>query len=645
MRALPQSPWQPIDLSQFSVRECPFDSSANAMVLEDSAMVRFQSERGGFYIVYDYYVRVQILRKEGFGAATIEIPFYYWGDYKSISDFEAHTLNASPDGHIEISKVKAKDIFDEKISGDKWIEKTVFPDIKEGSVIEYHYQTRSGNLNNLQDWYFQRDLPVLHSVVVTAVPDFFTFNAYLLSARKLDAHREFKSKDWISYVNFYNVCNIYEMDSIPALKTEDFITTMDDYRWKLIFSIYSYKSPIDKKTIYYGSSWENVVKDFYENENFLGHLKAKGNFQYMRDARELTEPLSDTLAKIKAIYAYLVHRMRWNGWYNTRSGFDLYKSYKDSTGNSCAVNLILISMLRAAGIRADPVLVSTRDNGKIEKDYPMEREFNHILAVAEVDTSKIILDAINPNRPWYMPGENDLNQWGLCALYHKSDTGAVYNYEWVPITPAKHSSETLTLSTEVDSVGNMHSRVRFSAGDYFAYDYRTGIGNKIPASELEKLVTKAEDVEVTEVKDLSEDDIEKRIRLELTAEKMNPDTAGDIIYLNPFMLRFYRDNPFKISERTFPVDFPYPFQHTINISVDVSPGYKIQELPKSISLMLPDGSATFNFLVEQTEVNIQISSTLSIKKMEFQPRDYPDLKELFAKMIDAYNSVIVLKKQ
>jgi len=71
--------------------------------------------------------------------------------------------------------------------------------------------------------------------------------------------------------------------------------------------------------------------------------------------------------------------------------------------------LLLVNLLRQAGIAADPLLIRTADRGLPEKMFPVKGQFNHVIAVAEIDGTQILLDAVS--------GSADLNK------LHKLDIG------------------------------------------------------------------------------------------------------------------------------------------------------------------------------------------------------------------------------
>ena len=53
------------------------------------------------------------------------------------------------------------------------------------------------------------------------------------------------------------------------------------------------------------------------------------------------------------------------------------KAYLEGEGNVADINLLLIAMLRSQGVDANPVLVSTRNNGI--PLFPTRKGFNYVI--------------------------------------------------------------------------------------------------------------------------------------------------------------------------------------------------------------------------------------------------------------------------
>src|ERR1700690_3028129 len=70
----------------------------------------------------------------------------------------------------------------------------------------------------------------------------------------------------------------------------------------------------------------------------------------------------------------------------------LKEVFKKREGNVAEINLLLIAMLRKAEIKADPVILSTRDNGIADPSYPLLAEYNYVICEAHPENNWITLD-------------------------------------------------------------------------------------------------------------------------------------------------------------------------------------------------------------------------------------------------------------
>ena len=106
-----------------------------------------------------------------------------------------------------------------------------------------------------------------------------------------------------------------------------------------------------------------------------------------------------------------------------------------------------------------------------------------------------------------------------------------------------------------------------------------------------------------------------------------------------------KENPFKVPARSYPVDFPAQVKETVVCNYKLASGWKVAEMPQSISLSLPDRGASFTYMVQQTGDMLQVVSRFNINKTIFTPEEYPQLRELYNQAIAKHAEKIVLKKE
>ncbi|MFM2305787.1 MAG: hypothetical protein RLZZ367_456 [Bacteroidota bacterium] len=639
-----QTGWGKVAPAQFKQRYCPIDSAANAMVLFSKGTIEFKGDYGEFYVYYRKQYRIQILNKQGFDEANKSIVYYSRGNVEAVFDFKAQTLNADDKGNIVATKLDGKLITEEKLDDRFTVRKFVFPDIKEGSIIEYDYTIRSQNYRFIDDWDFQSDIPTLRSSVNMRCPEFLKFVTVAQVPMGLDEHKadEFLESYQASLLGYKNSDRVdvkctdalYAINNVPALKAEKYITTMKDYEARISFVLSSISLPGRTKEEF-SDNWSTVAKELMRSQFFGLYLNGLG--EHLKIAKELTHNIASKQERAKIIYNHVSHHIKWDKKFRVLPSDNLAKSYKNGTGSSADINMILLDMLNAAGVTARPVLISTREHGSIKKVFPDLQQFNHVLVEAELDSNTICMDAIGAARPWYLPSVHSLNFIGLRIEDNVAN--------WINIVPSKGSSSSLVSTIELDKSGGIAGKMILQANDYEAEGLRNALASKDIGECIKAETVITDGLEIASPVVENKDETEKKLRITFSVKKNAADENADIIYLNPFLAKFRNDNPFKLSKRTYPINFAYPFEETIKVSVKIPEGYVVTDAPKSMNVKLDNNAAGFVFLIAKTESNIQITSTLKISEAEYNAEYYENLKSIFAHAVEAYNSVIVLEKK
>ena len=100
--------------------------------------------------------------------------------------------------------------------------------------------------------------------------------------------------------------------------------------------------------------------------------------------------------------------MKWNGYNSLTTQQSLQNAWNEKAGNSAEINLLLIVMLQKAGIKTNPVILSTRKNGMLPPRHSLYK-MNYVIACAEIDGKKYLMDATDPFSRINMLPERCLN--------------------------------------------------------------------------------------------------------------------------------------------------------------------------------------------------------------------------------------------
>ncbi|MES1198120.1 MAG: DUF3857 domain-containing protein, partial [Chitinophagaceae bacterium] len=169
-----------ISEKDFASKVYNIDSNANAVIIADIGYSNIEgNSKGWFSLIHKHYKRIHILNKNGYDAANVSIQLYTSGTSSGgeelLDRLKAVTYNLE-NGKVVETKLDVKaNVFKDKLSKNWFIKKFTFPNVREGSIIEYEYSITSDFLRNLQPWEFQDEYPRLWSEYNVSIPAFMGY--------------------------------------------------------------------------------------------------------------------------------------------------------------------------------------------------------------------------------------------------------------------------------------------------------------------------------------------------------------------------------------------------------------------------------------------------------------------------------------
>ncbi|HTG66264.1 MAG TPA: DUF3857 domain-containing protein [Flavobacterium sp.] len=644
-----------VSIEELDEKVHPKDSSAVAAVLFEKAENKlvFSQERG-FEIEFVVKTRIKIYKKEGYEWANKAFRYYLVNSMReNVSFSDAITYNLV-NGKIEKTKLKSDGEFDEVINKYWGQKKITMPNVKEGSVIEYEYTLRSPNIGNPRDWYFQSDIPVNRSEYINYVPEYFVFKTNVkgfispkITVEKSNKMLTINSKERIvvtrmgatttnfnsDNINYIETRTTYLAENMPAIKEEAFVNNVRNYTTSLEQELSMTRFPNAMPKLY-STDWDAVVRTIYEYEDFGPELNKTGYFE--DDLKAVLTGLNTQDEKIDAILKFVKSAVKWNNYYGYSCNDGVRKAYKDKTGNIAEINLMLTAMLRYAGLNANPVLVSTRSNGV--SFFPNRTAFNYVIAAVENENDVILLDGSDPfSTPDVLPFRT-LNWLGRLIRKDGSSTA-------VDLMPKKVSVELKTINYSVSDKGEVLGQLRSHKTAHNAMIFRESIKDEKQDAYLEKLENTNNKIEINEYSLQNEKDFNLPVVETYSFVGNNlSELIGGKIYINPMLFFTRKQNPFKQENREYPVDYGFPFQDKYAINIKIPEGFKVENLPQSVTLTMNENLGVFKFLTNLQGDTIQISVSNQINSSIVLSEDYIALKSYYQKMIEKQNEKIILTK-
>ena len=123
-----------------------------------------------------------------------------------------------------------------------------------------------------------------------------------------------------------------------------------------------------------------------------------------------------------------------------------------------------------------------------------------------------------------------------------------------------------------------------------------------------------------------------RSELFIDLKNKSEDLNGLLVF-NPLLSGRLEENPLKLEERKFPVDFSYPMNEQSIYRITLPENYSIISVPESMVVQTPDKDAIFRYSAGAKGKVIQISVTCRIGKTRFLPSGYKELRAFFNEMV------------
>jgi hypothetical protein len=130
----------------FKISSTVVDSNTEVAILADVGSVELQNHKDRIMQVFKRFRRMKILNLRGLQAAKVDIGFSTEANGSGALESLRPASYNLENGQVERTDLADADIFLNPGEGDWMNEKFTFPNIKEGSIIEYTYTVYSGIL-------------------------------------------------------------------------------------------------------------------------------------------------------------------------------------------------------------------------------------------------------------------------------------------------------------------------------------------------------------------------------------------------------------------------------------------------------------------------------------------------------------------
>lgn len=619
------------DRKQLDMPNYDKDPTAHALVLNELGRAWISSNGNTATLMFDYHVKIKLFDTPALKRGHVELPYYIKdnGSYEEIrtGSVQAITYYKEPNGAMHASSVDPDSINIVKVN--KHLSKVVFnmPNLQPGCIIEYKYRLESPFIEKFKTWEFQSDIPKLYSEYEVHIPNVFGYNVSLRGALKLTKDTTAVEKECFESTNLKSDCTVedYLINDVPAFKQEPYMTSPKNVISALYFQLTSYESINNFSNLNQAwhldiaSNWSDVDKLLKYDDNFGSQLNKKGIFKDRISS--ITSGVNEPLDKARAIYTYIQKAIKYNGSNSIYSDDGIKKAIEKHIGNVADVNLSLVAALQEAGLNAGAILVSTRDNGTVNKLYPALGEFNYVIAAVNIGDKDYLLDATEPQLQFGVLPSRCFNGQGRAVPLDKPSY-------WINIVTPQTKTDVYVANLTLNASGKLTGTITHHSKSYVAYEKRKLVKSFKTINDYFKTVSLAPGLHVVSSSFSNLDSLDMPLT---EVYKVEGELQGNL--LDAYVIDKLNDNPFKSNARVYDVDMIMPIASSYTLTLHL-PGDKALNVTQGdIHNALPNSAGELNTKFETNGNTVTYTQEYQLNKTIYPVAEYSSIKGFFDDII------------
>ena len=612
------------DLQRQSDHDYPFE-----YLLKESS-IRFDERGNSIVAIIDHLVRIKVHSDEPIEvaeASLVGIPFYFADSMERIVNLDG--ITHQPDGSRSI--LNQNNIRTVDLNSRYKIIEFEMPDVSQGSVIEYRYRLERRYIEELPDFQFSHRVPTKEAAIYLTNTNYLRFDVVEQNVN-FDINYTEQRIDTSNVPRIFTyqrpepvVIQSWEAEDIPAIDASTYLSSIGDIRAVLKFQISEFgvpRQPLD-------NSWDFVAAQIQRNN------KPFEVVEYNTGLKNAGRQIGEHTGDLKAAQDSVFHLVNSSAQYNEMSSVfvdgPLGHVLEGEPANQAEINMVLLTMLRGAGVDANPLYISGREFGRIDKEFPSLYQFNRMLVVSTIDNKKYFMDASFPHSlPNLIPIES-YNEQGMILTEN--------DYEWTDISPEKSLFNfDITIDADLTEQGNLIGRIEAVTTGYPSLRIRRGLAGSRSEAEIiaETFFDVYPEIEIAEHSITVDESNKDNVRLEAAFEiPQYAITFSEGIEFRPMIVGYLFDNPFESTERRAPITLDAPENLTINYRINLPDGFELDVSGETRSTDL-QGAQLFEEYLSLSD-QLEYSFEIDISRKEFPVDVYSQLRRMYERWVNLSN--------
>jgi len=621
------------NILELKMKDCDFEPGTSAMKILKYEKVELISTKY-WQVRSEKIERIKILNQSGYSYANIEIPF---SEEAKIKNLSAYIYNIDEAEKITVEKIDRDDIF-------KKADKTkkegsyvfTFPGVKPGSVIEYRYIKNEEDINYFDIKFFQDEIPTSQCIFKFIYPNNLkTELTFPISDENIE---NIIQKDQPAD---YRNTQTLSATKIHSFKSEAFMSPIADnlqyVTLKFIYDDLLKDSSIKNFPNYNNAVWNGMGLEFMDRSFYKNQVKKR--IDGTGSLLDSVKKIDGVENKINFIYKHIRNRIMWNNEEHIIAD-DIEKAWKTGMGSNAEINLLLLNLLKKAGLECYPLLVRSREYGRANHYLYSLNQFNNINVIVFDHNNFYVLDASKKYYSYKTIPFEALNRDVLLA-----DT---FRTKWIRLADKRpFLKQTISLDAEINSEGNLSGIGYTRFYDYLKEAEILKMEEKqANKSYEEKRLVKMSTENVKIDSSYKENSEKELLPLEQRFNyNYKIDFSSGYLFIDPAFLFTFRKNPFTNEFRTTDIDFGSSQYYSIDLHLNIPDDFSIEGIPSNLQLSSVDSGIVYTRQIIKEKNTLVFKSIFEIRRTFYSKDDYSILREIFRKIINAIGEQLILKKK
>ena len=602
------------DLSNKPFKDYP---EAKARILFDFGKLMIEPSGDDFATLFSRHLRIKFLGDTSLSPYSLNLDFY-----NEVEQIIIYSLRDN--------KVEATDITQKWAALNKFepFSKTL-NELKPGDILEFKFKIKINSPHVVPGWQFEYEIPVRWSELYVEVPDIFVyrpvFKGYIPLLINTGEIKLDKNGEWVEGDGYYVYRYRFAIENIPPFKTVPFSPSSRNYLTAVDFyleKIQAYKG----KNSTVGKTWGELTTALSRAEK-LGMRIEEFDGQPILAEMNLGPNIE---SKVGYIYYWLKDKVTWNGEIGIVAERSLDEVLKSGSGSVAEINLLLVALLKQAGVEASPVLLRTVELGNLNMALPQISQFNYLVAYTRYIDIDILMDVSEPCLEPGLLRVSCLNGKGLNVNSRFED--------WIDLESNRVANKRVTVQAEIKG-DSLIATIIEKRKNYYALEDCHDFNNGLEIIKYNPAL-KVLDISYANMDSLLSGN-KIIVKCDATALMQKEDQS---LSVSPFWFESIDENPFNEKERLYPISFPYLFSDTWNFTLTIPDGYKVSEIPDEETIITPDNLIRFIYTTKHMGNIIQVSAQMSILLRQFDPESYEDIRTFYKEVIKKMKEPIEVKK-